>query len=154
MDETLIHTCFSDEGGGVHTVLHRPGLNKFLDDMSHAFDMVLFTAGTKAYAEAVMANVDPQRRIRTRLYRNDCDELPSGQLCKDLSRIPNVDLTRTIAVDDIPENYAWHPLNAYAIKPFVNDPYDHVLPEITPMLLAFADNDCIQACEFIELLQR
>ena len=63
-----------------------------------------------------------------------------------------VNLTRTIALDDKPENYVRHPYNVLPVAPFFDDPNDHLLPQITPLLLAFAEHESIDAYEFTELM--
>ncbi len=91
LDETLVYSCrYSDlslmipslESIGV-TILRnnkyvsfyvykRPYLDEFLDRVCEWFNVVVFTAGEKPYADAVLNVIDPKGRVRKRLYKDDC----------------------------------------------------------------------------------
>ena len=71
LDETLIHypdnnDCSFDQD----FYLLRPGLHKFLDKMSKYFEIVIFTAGTKEYADYILDQIDFKKTISHRLYRH------------------------------------------------------------------------------------
>ena len=40
----------------------RPGVEAFIDTLSEYFDIVLWTASLKEYADPVMDAIDPQRK--------------------------------------------------------------------------------------------
>lgn len=147
MDETLIHTQFN--ASGTHTVLHRPGLADFLASMDEVFELIVFTAGSARYAEAVMNAIDPNRHVKKRLSREHCSPTPDGVYCKDLRKIPDVDMARTIIIDNIPENYDLQPDNGIPIIDFVGDPHDDAFKVLTPMLLQFAADSSLDARTFL-----
>lgn len=147
MDETLIHTQFN--ASGTHTVLHRPGLADFLAKMDGPFEVIVFTAGSARYAEAVMNAIDPNKHVKKRLSREQCSPTPDGVYCKDLRKIPDVDMARTIIVDNIPENYDLQPDNGIPIIDFVGDPHDDALKVLTPMLLQFAKDSSLDARTYL-----
>ena len=147
MDETLIHTQFN--ASGTHTVLHRPGLADFLATMDKVYYLVVFTAGSARYAEAVMNAIDPNKHVKHRMSREQCSPTPDGVCCKDLRKVPDVDMARTIIVDNIPENYDLQPDNGIPIIDFVGDPHDDALKVLTPMLLQFAKDPSLDARTFL-----
>lgn len=86
MDETLIHSIFSDAGNsyrqaearkmhaqsqglesfelqmedGDHAIVNcRPGLREFMVEVSKHFEPVVFTAGLKCYADPLLNVIDP-----------------------------------------------------------------------------------------------
>ena len=112
LDETLIHTSpyshiphdFSldtdfrykqDLKGVGYYVSKRPGLEKFLKDMSEIYELVVFTAGTQDYADAILDIIDESKLISHRLYRQHCTKFS----VKDLSKIGR-DAKNTILLDN------------------------------------------------------
>ena len=51
-------------------VFKRPGLDKFLNCMAKAFEVVVFTAAIPQYAQPVLNRIDPRGRIAWRLFRD------------------------------------------------------------------------------------
>jgi CTD small phosphatase-like protein 2 len=89
--------------------LTRPFCNKFLVEMAKHYEVVIFTAGVQEYADWVVDQLDPDGSLIThRLYRQHTinrdltNDLPL--IIKDLSKIGR-DLSRTIIVDNIAENF-------------------------------------------------
>lgn len=58
---------------------------------------------------------------------------------KDLSRIGR-QLTKTIIVDNIAENFALQPANGILIKTWISDPKDTSLFELAPLLLKVVES--------------
>ena len=58
---------------------------------------------------------------------------------KDLSRIGR-DLTKTIIIDNIAENFQFQPDNGIFIKSWFEDEDDTALYELTPLLIAIVDS--------------
>mmetsp|Transcript_42659 Transcript_42659/g.40963 ORF Transcript_42659/g.40963 Transcript_42659/m.40963 type:complete len:254 (+) Transcript_42659:121-882(+) len=72
LDETLIHfECDEDdddnEDSGYYLI--RPGAIKFLNELSKYYELVIFTAAMPDYADWIMDNVDRQKIVKYRLYR-------------------------------------------------------------------------------------
>lgn len=70
LDETLIH--FGDEEDneeGETFYMVRPGLNKFLTELSQYYEIVIYTAGLKEYADWIINQIDRKKTISHRLYR-------------------------------------------------------------------------------------
>ena len=68
LDETLVH--YNED---LNTVLVRPYACQFLQQMAHFYEVVIFTAGTKDYADWALerlANNAARKYIDYRLYRD------------------------------------------------------------------------------------
>lgn len=83
MDETLIHSTSvrtdpKDEeilvrvGNSLekYYVKLRPFLKEFLERLSKMFELVIFTASIKEYADKVIDYIDPDGYIKRRFYRD------------------------------------------------------------------------------------
>ena len=154
LDETLVHTMLPSSGTTTQrlqnaTVHLRPGVHQFLKKVRALFDdVVLFTAGTKNYADMVIDTyLDPSRHIFARRYYNDsCRALTeqegwatgffqrprkrslsdndttllytSATIVKDLTILKHP-LTHVVIVDNTPSAYALHPSNAVPIASYM-----------------------------------
>ena len=59
---------------------------------------MIFTAGIKEYANAVIDSFDTKHIIKRRFYRDSCMAHPSGRI-KDLA-IVNQDISKTVIIDN------------------------------------------------------
>ena len=101
--------------------------------MSEFYEIVVFTAALQDYADWVLDQIDPNRHIKFRLYRQHA--LPHGtNYIKDLSRIGRP-LNRVIIVDNLAENFQCQPENGIMIKSWTGDPNDTALLELGPILI-------------------
>jgi CTD small phosphatase-like protein 2 len=71
--------------------------------MSKLYEVVVFTAGLKEYADWILNDLDKHGFISHRLYR-DHTRQRSGVYIKDLSRLGR-DLNKTLIIDNIEENF-------------------------------------------------
>ncbi len=114
LDETLIYSFLLN---GENTYLIRPYCFEFLNEMSTYYEIVVFTAGTKEYADKILNQIDKNKSwIKYRLYREhltfDDEEL---SIFKDLSKLGR-DLSKTIIIDNRQENFELQPNNGLLIK--------------------------------------
>jgi len=130
LDETLVH-YFELNGVGNYGI--RPGMFEFLQKMnSIGYELVIFTAATQDYADWVIDQIDPDRLVHHRLYRQHA--LPWGPLfAKDLSRLGR-ELDRTLIIDNVQENFMMQPNNGIFISTWYDDPQDTALFELSPLL--------------------
>eukprot|EP00929_Paragymnodinium_shiwhaense_P080325 TRINITY_DN41879_c0_g1_i2.p1 TRINITY_DN41879_c0_g1~~TRINITY_DN41879_c0_g1_i2.p1 ORF type:complete len:856 (-),score=158.25 TRINITY_DN41879_c0_g1_i2:188-2755(-) len=130
LDETLVHYSEVD-GQGSYDI--RPGMHEFLERTNQlGYELVIFTAATQDYADWVIDQIDPQRLIRYRLYRQHA--LPWGPIfVKDLSRLGR-NLERTLIIDNVQENFMLQPHNGIFIATWYDDPNDTALSALTHLL--------------------
>ena len=109
LDETLIHFVSNEKKFKL-----RPSCLLFLYEMANLFEVVIFTAAAKDYADYILnilerrlvARYGPLQDkpyISRRFYRQDC-ELQKEVYIKDLS-VLKTELSRTIIVDNLKENF-------------------------------------------------
>ena len=134
LDETLVHF---DQN--IRNYRPRPYASWFLNEMSRYYELVIFTAGLKPYADWILDDLDKQRCIRYRLYRNNC-KLRRGVYVKDLSRLGR-DLDRTIIIDNIAENFDLQPNNGIHILSWFNNPADTELLKLEPFLRSIVETN-------------
>ena len=114
MDETMIHyDPFRNN------FRKRPHLLQFLKEASADWEIVVFTAALKDYANWILNSFDNQKYISRRLYRDSCT-LRRGVYLKDLLKV-GTDLSKIVIVDNLPENFQLQPNNGIAIKSWFND---------------------------------
>lgn len=119
MDETLIHYYYENPNKN-NSLLVRPYCHEFLEQMSQYFEIVIFTAAVKDYADQILDTIDKKGWITHRLYREHT-RLEDYVSIKDLSLI-NRDLSKTIIVDNIASNFKLQPRNGVAISTWTGDP--------------------------------
>ena len=126
LDETLIHFKYDkiNEPEITHGVVqYRPCLFEFLNNISEYYELIIFTVGTKDYADSVIDSIEKNRQYFSgRLYREHTS-IYNNDFVKDLSKIGR-DLTKVIIVDDKPYNFILQMENGIAIRPFWGDESD------------------------------
>lgn len=146
LDETLIHSSFEqpESPDNIITissngetkklyVKYRPGLMEFLSKVSKNFELVIYTASKKEYAEQIINKIDPKRRIfKCRLYRDHCIQI-QGRLIKDLS-ILGRDLKKVVIIDDSISAFLCHLNNGIPIISWVDNPSDNELMKALVLL--------------------
>ena len=132
LDETLIYSFLLN---GENTYLIRPHCFDFLNEISSFFEIIIFTAGTKDYADKILNQIDKNKVwIKYRLYREhltfDNEEL---SIFKDLSKLGR-DLSKTIIIDNREENFVLQPNNGLLIKTWNGDFEDRELLDLKNIL--------------------
>lgn len=159
LDETLIHSASrttshsnSAQGhmvevrfaiSGVSTLYYvhkRPHCDLFLSKVSKWYDLVVFTASMREYADPVIDWLEGSfsGRFSKRLYRNNCILRDGVGYIKDLSIVcgPAVTLAEVILVDNSPVSYAMNVDNAIQVEGWISDPSDTDLLTLLPFLEA------------------
>ena len=96
------------------------------------FELIIYTASLKKYADPLLDWLDPKGLISYRLFREDCTHY-QGIYVKDLSRI-NRDLKKTIIIDNSPTSYYFHPECALPTISWYDDMNDKELFLFLPIL--------------------
>ena len=177
LDETLIHSL--SRGGprtfnpaskskmieiklnnvsSLYYVHKRPYCDYFLTQISQWFELQIFTASVKEYADPIIDWLEEeiidslkkkgkQHKIQSssdyikphiftkRYYRSDCTYRPGVGYIKDLSRyLRDDELKNVMILDNSPISYAMHEDNAIGIEGWINDSNDRDLLNLLPLL--------------------
>ncbi|SCU94854.1 LADA_0G11826g1_1 [Lachancea dasiensis] len=159
LDETLIHsmsrgTSSSNSSQGhmvevkfavsgissLYYVYKRPYCDLFLTKIANWYDLVIFTASMKEYADPVIDWLEGSfpGRFSRRLYRQDCTLRDGIGYIKDLSLLSSTHapLSDIFIIDNSPVSYAMHVDNAIQVEGWISDPTDTDLLNLLPFLEA------------------
>jgi len=124
-------------------VRKRPHVDIFLETVSQWFELVIFTASLSSYANAVIDQLDPKRRIRRRYYRQSCIN-KAGSYLKNLQTVSK-DLSKVVIVDNSPIAYSLNKENGIAIPDyFGTNQQDESLLHLLPLLEEVRDADDVR----------
>jgi Dullard-like phosphatase family protein len=130
MDETLIHFFFTHINGMFFV---RPFCFDFLNELNELYEIITFTAGTKDYADNILNQLDINGDIiKYRLYRQHTS-IVGCNVYKDLSKIGR-DLSKTIIIDNLRENFKMQPNNGIFIKTWTSDINDTQFRDLKKVL--------------------
>ena len=150
LDETLIHASATESTGfdfsiTIHNmsepvdmyIFVRPGSIDLIRTLGPFYEIVIFTASSQEYADAVIDRIDPFGMVKHRLYKESCLLLNDCRV-KDLSLL-NRKLDRVIIMDNSPTSYVLHPNNSIAIRTWTSDKSDQELFKVMEMLMEIKD---------------
>ena len=156
LDETLIHSdtlhqfenhdeIIDLEIDGMKVefgLLIRPHAKEFLEFAAENYNLILFTAGHKIYAEAIIKKLDPSDKLfKLKFYRDQCIEFKNCFI-KDLTILPTFGLKDMILVDNCIFSFIRNLQNGILISTYYNDKNDNELKN----LIGFLANN-IQECK-------
>jgi len=124
-------------------VRKRPHVDLFLETVSQWFELVIFTASISEYANAVIDQLDPKRRINRRYYRQSCTHR-SGSYLKNLNVVCR-DLSKVVIVDNSTVAFSLNKENGIAIPDYFGiDHQDESLLHLLPILEKVRDTDDVR----------
>ena len=126
----MVHFEENNQGG---RFLVRPFTHYFLQSLYQYFELVIFTAAMKDYADWIIDKIDKNDLISFRLYRQHTI-LEGGVYNKDLSKLGRC-LMKTLIIDNNQSNFQRQPENGILIKNWYDDPNDIALKELSETLI-------------------
>ena len=118
----------------------RPYLRECLAQCASKYQVGIFTASHREYADAVIDLIDPDKKlVQFRLYREHCFKTKEGIFVKDLRVIRNRLLKDLILVDNSVYSFGFQLDNGVPIIPYYNDPHDQELKHLTDLLEALSN---------------
>lgn len=156
LDETLVHcsiekikNCdmkFNVDYNGLEYEVYvkmRPHLKHFIDTVSKYFEVIVFTASQKVYAEKFLDSIDSKReKIKYRLYRDSCICV-DGNYIKDLNVLGR-DLNKCVIIDNSPYAFGYQVDNGIPIESWFDDEKDTELLRIIPFLISLSKCDDVK----------
>ena len=115
----------------------RPGLEEFLSSLQDKFVIVLFTASLKQYADAIVNEIDPERKyFKYILCRHNCVSITFKKetknetyYVKDL-RVFDIPMEKIIIVDNSILSFVYQINNGIPILPFYSNENDNELHDL------------------------
>jgi len=169
LDETLIHSDLnllynnhittlyfdSDEEGNNEKnipipLILRPYLFEFLNYVYEKYELIIFTASNKNYADKIIDFIEKDKKyFSLRLYRDNCIFIKPGIYIKDLRIFNNRNLKNIILIDNSIFSFANQLNNGILITSFFNDVNDTFFLSLIDYLEYF-----IEKCEDVRVINK
>ena len=131
IDETISHTMRLSFG---NYFLLRPGVVRLIKKLYNFYEIDIFTAAIKRYADNIVNKLDPNDNyIRYRFYREHCI-YEGTKTVKKLVRIGR-DLNKIIFVDNIKYNAKYNMDNLYHVSSWKDNVYDTEMIKLQDLLV-------------------
>ena len=139
LDETLISFKLEPGDENKGTIRFRPYLDSFLQKVREKYEIIVFTSGTKDYADPLEDAIEQEENyFDARLYRQHTVAY-GKDIVKDISRIGRP-LDKICIVENMPQNYRLQKENGILIKSFYGeDIYDTALFSLGDILMKIAN---------------
>ena len=146
LDETLISFHLISPEKGIGEIHLRPGLEHFLDVIKNYYEIIVFTSGTRDYADKVLDIIElktGKKIFDARLYREHTTCI-GNKFIKDLSKIGR-DLSKTLIVDNLPHSFKFQYENGILISSYYGEEEDKALIELHKILIKiYEDNNDVR----------
>ena len=116
----------------------RNGLKKFLSLLNNYFNIAVFTASDKDYADSIIRFLDPNKTIfKFCLYRTNCINVNDLIYIKDLRIIENINMKKTVLIDNNIYSFSNQLNNGILINSFYGDKNDIELYNVISYLCEY-----------------
>lgn len=120
----------------------RPYCKSMLKEVNKYYEVVVFTASHKWYADVILDYIDPTGELfQHRLYRDSCVKTTDNVYIKDLRVIKNVDMKNMILVDNAIYSFGFQLSNGIPIIPFKHDKTDNEFLHLEKFLKDCAEKE-------------
>ena len=128
----------------------RPGLFDFLNYAKEKFELIIFTASHKNYADKIIDYIEKEKKyFSLRLYREHCIFIKPGLYIKDLRIFKNRDLKNIVLIDNSIFSFAHQLSNGILVTSFYNDDNDFFLYNLKEYL-----SYCIEDCKDVRIVNK
>eukprot|EP00826_Nyctotherus_ovalis_P028119 TRINITY_DN2214_c0_g2_i7.p1 TRINITY_DN2214_c0_g2~~TRINITY_DN2214_c0_g2_i7.p1 ORF type:complete len:358 (+),score=43.55 TRINITY_DN2214_c0_g2_i7:99-1172(+) len=166
MDDTLAHTLIpmfnyskvnldlrnartvmyrDDEDASLHSIkiVIRPYAVKLLQELSKVYEIIIFTAAEKCYADAILDVLDPEKKfISKRIYRENCI-IKDKYTTKDLRVLENRNLKNVVIVDNTISCFAEQLSNGIHVPSYFGARDDNSLEKVLSLLKEIASCETV-----------
>ena len=136
LNDTIINFQQTNNSQGILRL--RPFLIEFLEEISHYYELILFTTSTEYFSKPIINAIEENKKYFDFVFYREYAIIVGNDFVKDLTRVGRA-LDSTIIVDNMPQNFRLQKENGIHIKPFfAQDPNDNTLLELTEILINIA----------------
>ena len=130
--DTILHFDSEEEKNIPLPLLIRPGTKNFLDYAVEEFNLIVFTASDKQYADAIIDYLEKDKKyFKMRLYRDHCLFIEPGLYIKDLRIFSDFQKMEDIIIlDNSLFSFANQLNNGILITSFFSDMSDSFLENV------------------------
>ena len=123
----------------------RPYWKEMMDEISKDWEIVVFTASCKNYADAILDHMDPNNEyFQHRLYRETCWKTRDNVYIKDLRVFQHWSLKDIILVDNAVYSFGFQLDNGIPIFPYIQGKDDKQLLYLKEYLSSIVGKDIIK----------
>eukprot|EP00340_Litonotus_pictus_P003797 CAMPEP_0170521752 /NCGR_PEP_ID=MMETSP0209-20121228/7129_1 /TAXON_ID=665100 ORGANISM="Litonotus pictus, Strain P1" /NCGR_SAMPLE_ID=MMETSP0209 /ASSEMBLY_ACC=CAM_ASM_000301 /LENGTH=218 /DNA_ID=CAMNT_0010808807 /DNA_START=60 /DNA_END=716 /DNA_ORIENTATION=- len=148
LDETLIHYVEEDNNAFIQI---RPYAEEFVEAMASLFEIVIFTAAMKDYADFVLDRFDVNKRISYRLYREHTQQVEKVNI-KNLNRLGR-NIKTTLIIDNVEANFKLNPDNGYHIRNFEGEEEDEELYYLQKELITMVEKSPVDVRDYMNVIR-
>jgi carboxy-terminal domain RNA polymerase II polypeptide A small phosphatase len=134
LDETLV---YAREG----PLFARPGLDEFFEVCSQRCELVVWTAGLRAYAQAIIRSIDKKNVVKHCIYRHSKWFTGQAGYRKDLQALGR-NLDKTIIIENTPDCIRGHQQNGILVEDYEGgERADNTIPALTDVIRALTESN-------------
>ena len=136
LNDTIVNFQQTNNSQGILSL--RPFLIEFLEEISHYYELILFTTSTEYFSKPIINAIEENKKYFDFVFYREYAIIVGNDFVKDLTRIGR-SLDSTIIIDNMPQNFRLQKENGIHIKPFfAQDPNDNTLIELMNILIIIA----------------
>ena len=136
LEETLLSFKLNPDNRELGEFKFRPGVFEFLENIKNYYELIIFTASLKDYADHLINAIEENKKYFDYKFYRQHNIIIDNDFVKDLSRIGRP-LDKIIIIDNMPQNYKLQKENGILIKGFWGEENtsDNVLSDLSTILI-------------------